>query len=109
MDCGLGNLWGGGSWCGGYKTWSSLYKFDVQSHNKNPDNKGKVIGGELCAWGELNNSDNIELNLFPRGIAVSEKWWSENFDFLGRFVVKRLTKHLKRMRQRGVRTGPIST
>jgi len=18
MDCGLGNLWGGGSWCGGY-------------------------------------------------------------------------------------------
>ena len=78
LDCGLGNLWGGGSWCGNYKTWANLYSYELD-YNFDAKNKHKILGGELCAWGELNNDDNIELNLFPRAITVAEKWWSKPF------------------------------
>jgi len=28
MDCGLGNLWGGKSWCGLFITWADIYKYE---------------------------------------------------------------------------------
>ena len=77
--------------------------------NNNTSARGKVVGGELAAWGEVENSDSIEVNLFPRSIVAAEKWWSKDFAWEGKWVVKRIAKHIKRTSARGVRCGPIST
>ena len=52
MDCGLGNLWGGKSWCGLYRTWADIYKYEPDM-GVSEENKHWIIGGELAIWGEL--------------------------------------------------------
>jgi hexosaminidase len=36
LDCGLGNLFGDGSWCGKYRTWKDIYDFNPVVNGTRP-------------------------------------------------------------------------
>ena len=90
MDCGLGNLFGGESWCGSYKDFLTILNTNFQVK---PELQYIVLGGEACMWlisptiillsliirGELVNSGSLDNKLWGRLSALSEKLWNHGY------------------------------
>ena len=102
LDCGLGNLFGDGSWCDPYKTALSMYEADpLQGFDSDAD-KQRAVGGESAAWGELINSANVETRIFPRAAAYGGRLWRYNAPLGSAAALLALQAHSKRLRTRGV-------
>jgi len=72
LDCGYEGLKGGNAWCGEFSTWAHMYYFEPTSFGIHKD---KILGGEVCAWGELIDDDDIETKLWPRASAYAAAFW----------------------------------
>lgn len=66
------------------------------------DNKKQLLGGELCAWSEMNNEYNLPTKLFPRGAAMSFRLWNPNASYSNAKVAEMLIKHQYRLNAYGV-------
>ncbi len=75
MDCGLGDKYGDGTWCGEYKTWKYIYSIELFQNYKN----FHVLGAQITLFGELADNFNIVGKIFPRALGLSKKLW--NFDY----------------------------
>lgn len=77
LDCGMGSwLTGGTSWCDPYKTWLDIYNHSLtdgipQSYWPH------ILGGEVCAWGESIDGNNLQPRLWPRATGAAERWWRD--------------------------------
>jgi len=75
----------------GYNTiWSTTYYLDhmgpaeyhylsdpLPADSKlTPEQASHVVGGEVCAWGELLTPENIDSRIWPRTAAIAERFWS---------------------------------
>jgi hexosaminidase len=40
----------------------------------------KIIGGEICMWAEQINSETVDSRVWPRSVAVAERFWSPQGD-----------------------------
>jgi hexosaminidase len=45
-----------------------------------PDQQKLIIGGEICMWAEQINQDTIDSRVWPRSMAVAERFWSPQSD-----------------------------
>lgn len=104
LDCGLSNPYGGKDWCDPYKTWVRIYTFEPSTYL----NDSRVLGGEVCAWGEMFNNENLESRIWPRAASLADKLWGplEPIDLVA--LSKRLTAFSETLNYRGIRTSPIT-
>jgi hexosaminidase len=45
-----------------------------------PDQQKLVLGGEICMWAEQINPESIDSRIWPRSLAVAERFWSPQSD-----------------------------
>jgi len=111
LDCGAGS-WlypEGNSWCQPYKSWGNIYNYSLTDGIPSTYHS-KIIGAEVCIWGEQADDGNIEQKVWPRGSAAAEKWWSNkqwasNKDMND--VITRIAIQRNRMLYRGIMSNPI--
>ncbi|KAA6459111.1 hypothetical protein DYQ86_17730 [Acidobacteria bacterium AB60] len=46
----------------------------------NADQQKLILGGEICMWAEQINSDTADSRIWPRSMAVAERFWSPQSD-----------------------------
>lgn len=124
LDCGHGGFVGndsrydtlgsvpdnGGSWCGPFKTWQTIYDYDI-TYGLNETEVELVIGGEVALWSEQADPTVLDARLWPRTSAMAEALWSGNRDENGKKryadATDRLNEWRYRMVSRGIGAEPI--
>ncbi|KAF5470890.1 hypothetical protein F2P56_011377 [Juglans regia] len=123
LDCGHGDFLGndsqyiagakskdGGSWCGPFKTWQTIYNYDI-TYGLSKEEAKLVLGGEVALWSEQADRTVLDARIWPRASAMAETLWSGNRDEMGmrRYAgaTDRLNEWRYRMVQRGVKAEPL--
>ncbi|KAL2491423.1 Beta-hexosaminidase 2 [Abeliophyllum distichum] len=125
LDCGHGDFIGnnsqynqppgtpqddGGSWCGPFKTWQTIYNYDI-TYGLNEAESKLVLGGEVALWSEQADSTVMDPRIWPRASAMGEALWSGNQDEMGNSryaeATDRLNEWRYRMVTRGIYAEPI--
>ncbi|EEF30666.1 beta-hexosaminidase 2 [Ricinus communis] len=126
LDCGHGDFLGndsqydqpptandtgnGGSWCGSFKTWQTIYNYDI-TYGLSEKEAELVLGGEVALWSEQADPAVLDVRLWPRTSAMAETLWSGNRDETGmkRYAeaMDRLNEWRYRMVSRGIRAEPL--
>jgi hexosaminidase len=107
LDCGYESITGKNCWCGEFNTWTHMYHFEPTNFGIAKD---KILGGEVCAWAEVINDDNIENKLWPRSAAYAAAFWEPPrpaIPDLPRLAdsLDNFSKHLNAL---GISTSPIT-
>ncbi|KAI6675405.1 hypothetical protein NL676_003311 [Syzygium grande] len=125
LDCGHGEFLGndsqydqppgsdpgnGGSWCGPFKTWQTIYNYDI-TYGLTEEEATLVLGGEVALWSEQADPNVLDARIWPRASAMAESMWSGNRDEKGmkRYAeaTDRLNEWRSRMVSRGIGAEPI--
>ncbi|XP_015932586.1 beta-hexosaminidase 2 [Arachis duranensis] len=125
LDCGHGDFVGnnsaydnqtgsdannGGSWCGPFKTWQTIYNYDI-TYGLLEEEAKLVLGGEVALWSEQADGTVVDSRIWPRASAMAETLWSGNRDENGmkRYAeaTDRLNEWRSRMVSRGIGAEPI--
>ncbi|KAK7243657.1 hypothetical protein RIF29_38465 [Crotalaria pallida] len=125
LDCGHGDFVGnnsvydnqtssdsnnGGSWCGPFKTWQTIYNYDI-AYGLSDEEAKLVLGGEVALWSEQADATVVDARLWPRTSAMAETLWSGNRNERGvkRYAeaTDRLNEWRSRMVSRGIGAEPI--
>jgi hexosaminidase len=66
----------------GQKTSEQMFLDDVipASTTLTPDQQKLIYGGEICMWAEQINPETIDSRIWPRSMAVAERFWSPQSD-----------------------------
>ncbi|KAL6557440.1 Beta-hexosaminidase 2 [Orobanche minor] len=119
LDCGHGGFVGndtqydhppgsdqgnGGSWCGPFKTWQTIYNYDI-TYGLNKTESKMVLGGEVALWSEQADATVMDSRIWPRASAMAEGLWSGNRDEMGKKRYAEATDRLNEWRYRMVRRG----
>ncbi|HWE85118.1 MAG TPA: family 20 glycosylhydrolase [Terracidiphilus sp.] len=46
----------------------------------NPEQQKRILGGEVCMWGEQIDPETVDSRVWPRTIAIAERFWSPQSD-----------------------------
>lgn len=126
LDCGHGGFLGndsqydqlvssdtaskGGSWCAPFKTWQTIYNYDI-TYGLSEEKAKLVLGGEVALWSEQADPTVLDSRLWPRTSAMAEALWSGNRDETGKKryaeATDRLNEWRHRMVSRGIGAEPI--
>lgn len=127
LDCGHGEFVGndseydqkpgtktgndGGSWCGPFKTWQTIYNYDI-TYGLTDEEAKLVLGGEVALWSEQADPTVLDARIWPRASAMAEALWSGNRDKTGMKRYADATDRLNEWRYRmvagrGIRAEPI--
>ncbi len=41
-----------------------------------PEEKSRILGGEMCMWAEYTTSEMVDSRIWPRAAAIAERFWS---------------------------------
>ncbi|XP_037295173.1 beta-hexosaminidase subunit beta isoform X2 [Manduca sexta] len=105
------------SWYLDYKNfhWNDYFKDDprLMVYQKDPTlDLDKIVGGEVCLWGETADDTDVIMKVWPRTSAVAERLWT-GLDYMNppkEFVTtmdrRRIEEHVCRMRRRGIAAQP---
>jgi len=58
---------------------STLYMVDPLEQETaalSPEEKSRILGGEVCMWSEYVSPENVDSRIWPRTAAVAERFWS---------------------------------
>jgi hexosaminidase len=58
---------------------STLYLVDPLEQETaalTPEEKSRILGGEVCMWSEYVSPENVDSRIWPRSAAVAERFWS---------------------------------
>jgi hexosaminidase len=61
------------------KSAAEYYKADplsAEADSLTPEEKKRILGGEVCTWAEFLTPENIDSRIWPRTAAVAERFWS---------------------------------
>jgi hexosaminidase len=90
-------------------TWKNFYANDpVANLALSPAELALVLGGEACIWGEQADGDSLDTLIWPRAVAVGERLWSPQSVTNVNDATLRFAEQSCRLRQRSVRSAPIT-
>ncbi|KAK7323856.1 hypothetical protein VNO77_27353 [Canavalia gladiata] len=105
-----GDTGNGGSWCAPFKTWQTIYNYDI-TYGLSEEEAKLVLGGEVALWSEQADPTVLDARVWPRASAMAESLWSGNRDEKGmkRYAeaTDRLNDWRSRMVHRGIGAEPI--
>ncbi|KAJ6425014.1 hypothetical protein OIU84_025727 [Salix udensis] len=105
-----GNSGNGGSWCEPFKTWQTIYNYDI-AYGLTPAETKLVLGGEVALWSEQADPAILDVRIWPRASAMAETLWSGNRDESGKKryaeAMDRLNEWRHRMVNKGIRAEPL--
>jgi hexosaminidase len=106
-DCGLGNAYGGSTWCDPFHTWSKMYNFEPTNYGIE---QNRILGGEVCAFSEVLNEDNIEAVIWPRAASYAALLWEPKRTGIADLpkLVQDLNNFSLKLKEIGARTSPIT-
>jgi hexosaminidase len=58
---------------------STLYLVDPLEQETaalTPEEKSRILGGEVCMWSEYVSPENVDSRIWPRSAAIAERFWS---------------------------------
>ena len=66
----------------GQKTAAEMFLADpIPSDTKlTPDQQKLILGGEICMWGEQIHAETVDSRVWPRSMAIAERFWSAQSD-----------------------------
>ncbi|KAF5946565.1 hypothetical protein HYC85_016793 [Camellia sinensis] len=114
LDCGHGGFVGndssydqkpgtdpgnGGSWCAPFKTWQTIYNYDI-TYGLSEEEAKLVLGGEVALWSEQADPTVLDQRIWPRASAMAETLWSGNRDETGMKRYAEATNRLNEWRHR---------
>ena len=119
LDCGHGGFIGndsqydqqtsvnsgnGRSWCAPFKTWQTIYDYDI-TYGLSKEEANLVLGGEVSLWSEQGDPAVLNAGIWPRASATAETLWSGKQDETGKKRYAEATDRLNEWRYRMVRRG----
>ncbi|XP_037045351.1 chitooligosaccharidolytic beta-N-acetylglucosaminidase-like [Bradysia coprophila] len=76
LDCGYESWTAtGNNWCSPYSGWQEIYANDFKTFDAY---KSQILGGEILLWTEQADDSALDGRLWPRGIALAERLWSDS-------------------------------
>jgi hexosaminidase len=54
----------------------SVDPLEKESAGLTAEEQARILGGEACMWSEYATPVNIDMRLWPRAAAISERLWS---------------------------------
>ena len=58
------------------KRTADYYSNDPSDQTLDSAQAAHILGGEVCAWGELLSQDNLDSRIWPYSAAIAERFWS---------------------------------
>ncbi|HLK21817.1 MAG TPA: family 20 glycosylhydrolase [Bryobacteraceae bacterium] len=58
---------------------STVYLVDPianETANLTPEEKARILGGEVCMWSEYVSAENVDSRIWPRTAVIAERFWS---------------------------------
>eukprot|EP00850_Spirogloea_muscicola_P005928 SM000027S09709 [mRNA] locus=s27:999024:1002537:+ [translate_table: standard] len=92
--------------------WQEMYGNEPLEGIEDVEEKARVVGGEVCMWGETADSSNILLTIWPRAAAAAERMWSRLEDVEQAEeadVEERLQQFRCLLLRRNIPAGPVSS
>ncbi len=82
------------------------YSFQPVPAGLEPERIHHIIGGECCLWSERITEENLDYQLFPRLIALSEVLWSHPTQRDYEDFLRRVRNHYPLLESLGIGFGP---
>eukprot|EP00727_Mastigamoeba_balamuthi_P007835 m51a1_g3672 putative beta-hexosaminidase subunit beta-like (597) ;mRNA; r:276261-278505 len=85
--------------------WQDIYNYDPSTRYADPRWSQRLLGAEMCMWGELVDGDNIEQMIWLPAAAAAERMWSQNSVVAQQAagsLVHRMTAEICRLKHRGL-------
>lgn len=102
---GMGNLWLNGTQ-GAYPVWRQIYeKFVLFPAGVEPT---RILGAEVCLWGEVSNEDIMENNIWMRSSAFAARIWSSK-TLLTHELVAGMVTIQRALNKMGVDASPFTS
>ncbi|KAG6503367.1 beta-hexosaminidase 3-like [Zingiber officinale] len=91
-------------------TWEGFYMNEPLINITEPEEQKRVIGGEVCMWGEHIDASDIEQTIWPRAAAAAERLWTplEKLANDPTRVTGRLARFRCLLNQRGIAAAPLA-
>ncbi|KAG6512541.1 hypothetical protein ZIOFF_030662 [Zingiber officinale] len=91
-------------------TWEGFYMNEPLTNITIPEQQKRVIGGEVCMWGEQIDASDIEQTIWPRAAAAAERLWTpiEKLASDPTLVTGRLAQFRCLLNQRGIAAAPLA-
>lgn len=107
LDCGYESPSGKNCWCGEFKTWTHMYRFEPMVYGIPAE---RILGGEVCAWSEVMNNDNIENKIWPRSAAFAAAFWENPRPMIPDLpkLATALNNLSTKLKSLGISTSPIT-
>ena len=101
-------------------TWEPILNSDPIPPNLTKEEQERVLGGEVCMWGEVTDDVFIDQKIWFRASAFAERYWSSNAtissycgpdgcSYMTPSIQARLVKHRCRLVQRGIQAQAYAT
>ncbi|GAM26655.1 hypothetical protein SAMD00019534_098300 [Acytostelium subglobosum LB1] len=86
-------------------TWQDFYSYDpMYGITENGDN---ILGAEACMWGDQLNQVQFDVQVWPRSLAIAERFWSNEAIVNIDDALVRIEAQSCSIAKRGVNSGPL--
>jgi hexosaminidase len=93
---------------GGANTWAKIYDVEPLDGIDDPEEQKRVVGAEVCKWGESTDGSIFDAKIWPRLAAAAETFWSpRDANRTSPMVLTRMEWFRCLLLRRGIGAAPV--